>query len=440
MQHRAEPSEAGSKGAAARAQLEPRAEGRSAQLGLFIVWHDSRREERRILADLNRLFEVHAVHEVHWSRELVEQNYQRFYSDLNVRGVYHVFNKGAGPFLAITLVDRSPTQEDRMTSRGSRTVNGRFLDAKLRYREWLGGLGVHCGETEWETKRDLRMLLGVEACSSSEASKRWNGVVETLRRDVTGARGWESAAEVFAALNVGVDYVAIGEPAPSGDTSLLGGTLPTQLLTDQYHALYTVLNARPLLGSPPPSGGSFAVTVAGRTVVVGLRIVGDGFLDPRWATECLAARELGADGVYRASAKDAFATFCYRAVVHSPGLAAGDKAQIAKMAQSLGLAGWSLAELTEPLRVKQRLDELLRARGFSYTRPRDPTVFVNFEALGSRWPLANRACGAARRWCYAILRGAAGFAGASYLRTRDRFLRRAPGLRRLKSALVGRQP
>lgn len=439
MQRRAEPSEAGSTGAA-----ESRAKG-SSQLGLFVIWHNSRREEKRILGDLNKLFEVHTVHEVHWSPELVEQNYQRFYSDLDVRGVYHVFNKGAGPFLAITLVDRSPSHEDRMTSRGSRTVNGRFLDAKLRYREWLGGLGVHCGETAWETKRDLRMLLGIEANCGSEASNRWNGEIQTLRRDVTGARGWDSAADVFSALNVGVDYIVIGDAALPEDrssraTSLMGGAHPTQLLTDQYHALHTVLNARPLLGSPPPAGGSFAVSIAGRTVVVGLRIVGDGFVDPRLAKECLAARELGEDGVYRASAKDAFATFCYRAVVHTPCLSAEDKAQIAAMAQSLGLAGWSQAELADPLRAKERLDELLRARGCSYTRPRDPTVFVNFEALGSRWPLANRAFGAARRWCYSILRGAAGFAKASYLRTRDRCLRRAPALRRLKSALVGRKP
>ncbi|HEU4418682.1 MAG TPA: hypothetical protein VFT55_07060, partial [Planctomycetota bacterium] len=365
------------------------------------------------------------------------QNYQRFYSDLDVRGVYHVFNKGAGPFLAITLVDRSPSQEDRMTSRGSRTVNGRFLDAKLRYREWLGGLGVHCGETAWETKRDLRMLLGVEANSGSEA-RRWNGEVQTLRRDVTGARGWESAADVFSALNVGVDYVVIGNPASSG--AGMGGPHPIQLLTDQYHALHTVLNARPLLGSPPPSGGSFAVSIAGGTVVVGLRIVGDGFLDPRWAAECLAARQLGADGVYRVSATDAFATCCYHAVVHAPCLCADDKAQLAKMAQSLGLAGWSLAELADPVRVKERLDELLRERGVSYTKPRDPTVFVNFAALGSRWPRVRRVFAAARRWCYAVLRGAVGFAKAGYLRTRDRFLRRAPVLRRLKNALVGRKP
>jgi hypothetical protein len=317
-------------------------------------------------------------------------------------------------------------------------VNGRFLDAKLRYREWLDGLGVHCGETAAETRRDIRMLLGVDEKSEREANARWNGEIEVLRRDITGARGWESAHEAISALNVGAPYVVIGEPASAGTTSLMGGARPTQLLTDQYHALYTVLNARPVLGFPPPHGGNFSISIAGRTVVVGVRVVGDGFLDPRWADQCLAGRELDQDGVYRPGAQDALATYCYHALVHSPRLTAEDTAQAAAMARSLGLSGWSTAELADPRTARKRLDDLLRSRGISYVEPRDPAIFVNFRALGSDWPLARRAVGAGRRWCYPLLRGPAGFVKSGYLRTRDRLLRRAPALRRLKVALVGR--
>jgi len=390
------------------------------------------------MEDLRRCFEVVAVHEVHWSPGLVERNFERFYSDLSVRGVYHVFNKGAGPFLAIRVVDRSPVIEERMTSRGPRTVNGRFLDAKLRYREWLGGIGTHCGETAWETRRDLKMLLGIEQGADPAAMAPWDGKIEVIHRDVTGARGWQSAHEAISALNVGAEYVVIGDPASAGAaTSLTGGTRPTQLLTDQYHAVYTVLNARPALGSPPPHGGNFTLTIAGRSVVVGVRVVGDGFIDPEWAKQCLAAREPDADGIYRASAQDALATFCYHAVVHSPRLTAADRAQVAAMAQTLGLTGWSPTELIDPRQVKERLDGFLRARGISYVKPLDPAVFVNFRALGSRWPLASRAVGAAQRWTYPVVQGSVGFAKARYLRTRDRLLRRAPALRRVKNAFTG---
>lgn len=407
------------------------------QSGLFVIWEHSRPEEKRILADLNRHFEMLSVQEVHWSPRLAERNFERFYSDLNVRGLNHVFNKGAGPFLAVRVVDRSPAQENRMTSRGPRTVNSRFLDAKLRYRKWKAGLGVHCGETTWETRRDLKMLLGVDESGERETNERWNGEVKVLHRDVTGARGWDSKHEAIAALNVSVDYVVIGDPASSAGTALMSRSRPTQFLTDEYHALYTVLNASPVLGSPPPHGGNFVVSIAGRNILVGLRVVGDGFIDPVWARHCLAARELDKGGVYRTSALDALATFCYRALVHSPRLTADDKAHMAAMARPLGLAGWSMSELADPRLVKERLDDLLHSRGISYVRPRDTSLFVNFHALGSSRPHASRAAWAARRWRYLLVRGSVGFTTAHYIRVRSRILRRVPALRGLKRALAG---
>jgi len=412
-------------------------EGSATQPGLFVMWKNSRRQEERILDDLKGLFEILSIQEVHWTPSLFERNYERFYSDLDLRGVYHVFNKGAGPFLAIRVIDRSPVHEMRETSRGPRMVNGRFLDAKLRYRDWLGGIGVHCGETAYETIRDLRMLLGVDACETPDADLRRNGTPAVLHRDVTGARGWESEREAIAALNVGVKYVVIGSPPSPDGTPLTGGARPAQILTDDYHALFTVLNARPVLGFPPPVGGSFRISVAGRSFVVGLRVVGDGYIDPEWAKQCLAGRTLSTDGVYRPGGADAFATYCYRALALSPGLTGDDKTQLAALARELGLAGWSPAELDDPRIVRERLDGMMRTRGFSFVRPGDPTVYVNVREFGSGWPPAGRAAGASRRLVHTLLHAPAGFAKMRYLRLRDWMLRRAPWVKRVMAVLRG---
>jgi len=257
-----------------------------------------------------------------------------------------------------------------------------------------------------------------------------------LHRDVTGAHGWESEREAISAVNVSVNYVVIGEPASSPGKPQLSRGRPTQLLTDDYYALYTVLNARPVLGSPPPHGGNFTVSIAGRKTLIGLRMVGDGFIDPAWARQCLAERKLDEGGLYRTGALDALATFCYRAVILSPRLTEDDNAQMAAMARPLGLAGWSMSELADPRLVKERLDDLLRSRGISYVRPRDISLFVNFHSLGSPWPLGSRAAGAARRWRYLFLRSSTGFARAHYMTTRSRILRHMPALRSLKRALA----
>ncbi len=407
-----------------------------AQPGLFVMWHKSRREEKRIMEDLARHFEILSVQEVHWTPDLFERNYERFYSDLAVRGARHVFNKGTGPFLAIRVVDRQPAIGDRMTSRGVRTVNGRFLDAKLRYRDWLGGIGVHCGETIFETRRDMRMLLGVDADLGPAGTPPWNGDVEVLQRDVSGARGWDSVREAMSALNVGVTYAVIGGPASPGATSLTGGARPAQILTNHYHALHTILNARPVLGSPPTPGGSFRVTIGGRRTVVGVRRIGDGFLHPRLAMHCLSSRVLDDHGVYRACPEDLFATFAWHAAVHSPRLDDRDIAGLAGMAETLGITGWSEADLADPRNIGRRLGELMRKRNITPVTPRDPTVFVNFSVLGAGRPLAGRVGRTSRRWCYMLVRGTVGHTKARYWGTRGWILRRAPGLKRLKAAVL----
>ena len=103
--------------------------GDGSQPGLFVLWEKSRRVEDRILEDLEQRFELLHAYEVRWTPARVPANFQRFYSDLDVRGVDHVLNKGAGPFLAVTLVDHEPAVEPRMTARGRRLVNARFLEA-----------------------------------------------------------------------------------------------------------------------------------------------------------------------------------------------------------------------------------------------------------------------------------------------------------------------
>ena len=48
------------------------------ELHLLVIWSAARSEEQRILADIQGHLEVRRVHEVHWSPELVRQNYSRF--------------------------------------------------------------------------------------------------------------------------------------------------------------------------------------------------------------------------------------------------------------------------------------------------------------------------------------------------------------------------
>ena len=75
--------------------MDPQTRRATTQIGVFIVWSRARHEQGQILAELSERFEILHVVEVRWTRALVMQNYRRFYSDIKVRGVYHVLKQRA---------------------------------------------------------------------------------------------------------------------------------------------------------------------------------------------------------------------------------------------------------------------------------------------------------------------------------------------------------
>lgn len=400
----------------------------SQELGLFIIWENAQGRHDRILSDLQSRFQVLRAYQVHWTPALVTRNFERFYSDLDVRGVYHVLNKGAGPFTAVTVIDPQPCFEARMTSRGLRKVNARFLEAKLEYRAWTRGLEVHCGETPWETNRDLTMLLGVDAQSYLNTIQGpCDNEIERLDRDLTGTTGWPSPDELFRVLNHTVTYVLIRHDEKPSDVRLIEGQKDIDLMTDDPQALHTIVNARPLLRTAP-YGGKFRVSIDRRHVEFGIRFVGDQYYDARWTRELLASRVLDSRGFYRLTDQDRFETLAYHSLVHKPSLGSEALERLSSMAAKLRINGWSRTALKDPQKVKILLDQLLHERGYSYVQPLDTAVFYNPDFLGARRSFTADA----RRWLSSISRRFTGPMLASYLSARDGTLLRAPWVRTVK--------
>ena len=341
--------------AGSRDVAQPEVERAAWQLGVFVIWEKARGAEDRIVADLAERFDVLHVYDVHWSRSLVTQNYRRFYSDVEDRGIAHLDMKGAGPFVAVTVLDRAPLMEERVTSRGLRLVNSRFLDAKLTERAWTSDYAVHCGENEWENTRDLMMLLGEDPRSHLERSPLpWDGRVERLDRDVIGARGWSSSAEVFRVLN-GAERYAVLEPEDPG-AALDAGVATVELLAGPRSGLFstlpTILNATPRFHAVQAEGGRFRVSVGGRSVSVTIRHVGDQLFDARWEADLIARRELDARGWYRLSQADAAEVRAYRALTHRASLdRPALEGQVAE-ARAAGAASRILEALARPERSR----------------------------------------------------------------------------------------
>ena len=407
-------------------------------VGLFAIWERGRGAQDRILAELIKRFDVLHVYEVQWSPPLVTRNFRRFYNDVEVRGVAHLEMKGAGPFLAVTVRDRAPLMEERMTARGMRVVNSRFLDAKLTARAWTSDYAVHCGETEWENARDLTMLLGEDPQSHLALSHgRWDGHVERLHRDVVGARGWSSVGELFRVLNQAERYVVLEPDDPGAAVAAGAGTI--ELLAGPRSGLAStlssILNATPRFHAVHEEGGRFGVHVGGRRVAVTIRHVGDQLFDARWQADVMSRRELDARGWYRLAAADAAEVRAYRTLTHR---ATWDRqeldAQVAE-ARAAGAAPRLVAALTCPDN-HAALVAFLDERGYRLVRPKDLSVAFRHEMLGTARPGVRRAAERARLVVRFAVQSVTGPIGVAYLAARDRFLLVAPSARAVKRIVL----
>lgn len=344
----------------------------SSELGLFVLWSGSRFAQGRILADIQQRFEVRRVYDVTWSRDRVTANFARFYRGRAQPPYRAAFEeqKGRGPFLLVTVVDRQPGYEERETLKGRRRVNARFFDAKMRYREWVGGtMRVHATDSAIEARRDLTLLLGSDAERYLDENRGvWDGEIQPVRRDLAGSEGWRSRAQLIDVLGATVNYVAL--PSVPGE--------PTVLLTDDYRELVRVANARPLLGQLPRWGGDFSVWVGRGEAEFQIRFVGDGYLDEGFARSLLAHRVRRPADFFRPGEEDARDYLAYHALVHR-------------------------ARRERPPQAE--VDAMLERRGVRYSLPRDPLVPVDFRVLpfwlpslcgllwwmqGVRWRLRHR--------------------------------------------------
>jgi hypothetical protein len=414
-------------------------EGGVPQVGLFVIWGHARAAEDRIVTDLADRFEVLHVYDVHWSRSLLMRNFRRFYSDIDVRGIAHLYKKGAGAFLAITAVDHQPRFEERMTARGMRLVNSRFLDAKVIYREWTSDLVVHCGENEWENTRDITMLLGEDPRSHlARSSRRWDGLVERLDRDIVGARGWPSARELFRVLNETVRYAVLEPDDPVA--ALDAGASSVELLAGPRSGLPstvpTILNADPRFLSLPDVGGRYGVSVGGRSVTVTIRHIGDQLLDARWEADLIARRELDPRGWYRLSTADAAEVRGYRALMHRTGPDRSHLGAVALEARAAGASPRVIAALADPGRLPAPIDEFLAERGYAHVRPLDLRIPYRYEALGVPRPALRRLVDRARLGARLAVRSVTCPLRFVYLEARDRILLAAPWAREVRRTVA----
>ena len=394
--------------------------GPTLDFGLFVVASPEPAVRERILNRARTLFEVRRVHEIRWTPELAARNYARFYrqrpSAARPDGGFE------RPLLLVTAVDTARSKP--------MSASTKFADAAREFRAWTAApASVHASTRATETARDLMLLLGTDPRTYLEQNPQpWDGRIEEMHRDLTGARGWASARELFYALNHTVRYVVLRNFEKLPDCLHVGSHEDVDMLTGDYPEAIRVMNARPNVRCLPRWGGPHWVNISGEDMWFDVRFVGDRYYDPTWAADILDRRVWNENGFYSPNAEDYFETLAYHAVVHKRELAADYRPRLAGMAVALGRPGWDASGLGDPARMKALLDGILRRRGYRYYRPRDVNVFYNFAATGHALPRVRRKLAGIARKALRIAYRVQQPLGDRYWQARDSLCLKAPWL------------
>lgn len=349
----------------------------SAEIHLFILWEKVGHASESVLQRIRSEFDILQVFRVRWSPALFSANLSRFYGQKLPAGCDKEASCGAGLFTLVVVRDSCPEYALRDTTRGTARVNTRSFDLKSFFRSTAGGnLPIHATNTPQEAAHDLALLLGFGPSGFVAAYPGlWNGEIISLRRDLSGAQGWESLAELFTVLNETTGYIVLRnfDGLPEHFQLELHGDI--DLLVDNYVDACLATNAMPVFNDPWRV--HHTVVIGGTEVPFDFRYLGDNYYDRRWQRCLLDTRKLAPGGFFVPDTENHFYSLLYHATVHKPAVAPDYMKKLALLAQTSGLSLPPDEFFTEPQKVRTFLRRFMKPRGYRFTRPHDPTVYFN---------------------------------------------------------------
>ena len=351
------------------------------EVHLFILWEKARSHEKEILEDIKANFSVLRIYEVTWSNSKFPENLSRFYGTSlppNSRKEQHC---GTGPFLAVVVEDVSPLYEVRTTTKGDQRVNTKLFESKALHREWTGGgHRVHGSNSVVEADHNLTMLFGKNAEDlRKEIGNKPSAKIVPLTKDLEGSEGWRDLPHLFYVLNSTIRYVALRnfESFPNDYYAKDHGDI--DLMVENYHDACFTANAKPVFNAKHRVHN--IVNINGEDVRFDFRSVGDGYYDSLWQEKILSERVLTKGNFYTPYSKDYFYALLYHALVQKPAIADDYAKKLSSAAAAIG-ANVGQNSFDKPTAIKT-LAEFLKDNNYSFTQPRDKSVYVNTETVNA---------------------------------------------------------
>lgn len=328
---------------------------------LFVFWRWPRDGVENILNQIREGFEINQVSHLHWTKERIVENFQRFYAMVSGDAYHKYTQAGVMPFLFVIAEDRDPVYRYRIAGgSGYKYVNAKSFDLKETLRR-QGGTSLHATNTQREFRRDLMYLTGQRATDYKPPKDGWNGKIEEIHRDIVGAGGWRDLSEMFSVLNEAVDYVVLRNFEMLPDEHKLGLHEDIDFLVDDVDAhnrAASILNKEQAAHTK----------VGNRKIYCDFRSVPDYYYDPEWCRRILRDKVL-IRGFYAPNPEDYFFSLLYHGHVHKPKMSKDYGPRLMTLANEIGLKDITIEQLTNPESAATLLSEFLKGNGYYLTRP-----------------------------------------------------------------------
>lgn len=350
-----------------------------ADYGLFAVWETARPYLTEIRERLATEFEILAETEIVWSDAHFVRNAARLYEGLYLQdeGTRSAagYRKKIGGNAFVVFVVKDPTPEYTY----ARSVSGKIEFSNLRIVQTKYALralvqektgspyAVHSTNSLQEFFFQAPLIFGVDVFLDFVAGRPFKAA--RLVKDLEGAGGWKSYEELFRVLKYSCNYLVLRgfeelpehNPAPDLD-----------VLCWSYQRFASAAGAAQ--NRTMPFKGS--VDIAGESVSLDMRFVGDKYYDPAWAQQMLQTKVLR-KGVYVPRDDHYFFSLLFHAKVQKPAVKPAYYGILESLAQRLGFDWYATQDLDNDAAMGRLLHGYLMAEGFLYEDPVDRGVHKN---------------------------------------------------------------
>jgi len=284
------------------------------ELGLIVVWPNYLHCANDVIDDLKNDFEIISSYDIKWNKDILYQNFYRFYGDrLSTKSIKEKASRGS-EFKLIVFKDSNPKYAFRTTARGIEKVNINFFDLKKIFRRKFNTrFGIHGSNHEHETSRDLSLLLGINAEDFKKQNyEKWSGKVYRLERDITGSSGWDSLEQFFYFINEVEPYLILRNFSELDKKIEEIDDIDFLVNNRSKFALFS--NAVKM--SKGTERANYSILVDKKKLHIDLRYIGDNYFDQFWQQDCMNKKVLHDKGFYIMDEENQYFSLLYHALIH----------------------------------------------------------------------------------------------------------------------------